>query len=930
MSTGLPSERVLRLPPRETPPPRPAFPLLASIAPMLVAGALFAITRSPFALLFAVFGPVAAVAALLDAARTRRLAARRAGRAESEALDELCRRIDDAHERERRAAWEAHPSAATSLLRGESDVRRWKASEPTSVVLGTAELPSGIRVEHDGEPHEPGDPRDAGDPRVAVLDRAAVAAGMPLVVSVAGGIGIIGVQRLGRALARGIVLQLCTELSPARLGVRCDLEEPWLRSLPHRVGAAPASGAVTVLLRSERGAAPADALTIALGSSLAALPEGCRTVVAVRGPAEAEVLTGDGAGRSFVPELVSEQQADAHARSLRASAARLAQPDLPAEAAWESLPAAPREGLAATLGVSPDGPLVIDLVCEGPHALVGGTTGSGKSELLITWIVGMAVGRSPDEFAFLLVDFKGGATASAVQALPHCIGVVTDLDGALAERMLLSLAAELRERERILANNGVPDIARLRGGTLPRLVVVVDELAALLSAAPAAHELLADIAARGRSLGVHLILCGQRPAGVARESLLANCGLRICLRVTVPTDSTAMIGTPQAAGIERSMPGRAFLGSPAGPIECQLAVVAPVSLASVASRSHAGPRPRRAWLAPLPAEIRSDAPIVEETVRWDPVPSGAVLLGLCDDPASQRRRTASWSMHAGALLVVGSAKAGCSNVLELIAGGGGHPLVRDEAALWDALAGPPGGAAAAPLLIDDFDVLLERMDLEYRQAALPALAAQIRSGRPVAVATRRPAQLGGLVGLFDQRLVLRLTERTDHVALGAPGVLWDPRSAVGSGTWKGLAFQALRAPSGLPTPSSPSTSSPLPPADRTLVVVSSRPAVTAAALRAAGRAVMLLSGGRGLDVAASGAGTAIVGDPDAWQAEFSAFTALRRECAVLFHGCSLADYRLLARTRELPPLLTGDSGLAWLRDVEGVTVRTRLPGGTYG
>ncbi len=242
---------------------------------------------------------------------------------------------------------------------------------------------------------------------------------------------------------------------------------------------------------------------------------------------------------------------------------------------WDSLPAT--SALATPIGADAQGATVIDLVADGPHLLVGGTTGSGKSELLRTLVAGLALAAPPEQVAFVLVDYKGGAAFDRCAQLPHTAGMVTDLDDRLAERALLCLEAELRYRETRLREAGVDDLAAYHaqhGATahakaraadpapskepLPRLVVVVDEFATLAAELPGFLHSLVGVAQRGRSLGVHLVLATQRPAGVVTEDIRANTSCRVALRVTDRHDSNDVIGAPDAADIPRGRPGRAL------------------------------------------------------------------------------------------------------------------------------------------------------------------------------------------------------------------------------------------------------------------------------------------------------------------------------------------------------------------------------------
>lgn len=203
----------------------------------------------------------------------------------------------------------------------------------------------------------------------------------------------------------------------------------------------------------------------------------------------------------------------------------------------------------------------LDLRSQGPHALVGGTTGSGKSEFLQAWVLGMAAEYSPDRVTFLFVDYKGGSAFADCVSLPHCVGLVTDLSPHLVKRALTSLRAELRHREHLFNRKKVKDLLELerRGDpeSPPALVLVIDEFAALVGEVPEFVDGVVDIAQRGRSLGIHLIMATQRPAGVIKDNLRANTNLRVALRMADEADSVDVVGDKVAATFDSSLPGRA-------------------------------------------------------------------------------------------------------------------------------------------------------------------------------------------------------------------------------------------------------------------------------------------------------------------------------------------------------------------------------------
>lgn len=233
------------------------------------------------------------------------------------------------------------------------------------------------------------------------------------------------------------------------------------------------------------------------------------------------------------------------------------------EARWAMYP----RSTYCLIGESVDGPFGLDISKDGPHGLVGGTTGSGKSELLQSLVASLAVANTPQALNFVLVDYKGGAAFKDCVQLPHTVGMVTDLDNHLVSRALVSLGAELNYREHLLAEAGAKDLedyidmreAKPHLTEIPRLLIVIDEFASLARELPDFVTGLVNIAQRGRSLGIHLLLATQRPGGVVSPEIRANTNLRIALRMTDATESQDVIDAKDAGLISKSTPGRAVV-----------------------------------------------------------------------------------------------------------------------------------------------------------------------------------------------------------------------------------------------------------------------------------------------------------------------------------------------------------------------------------
>lgn len=201
---------------------------------------------------------------------------------------------------------------------------------------------------------------------------------------------------------------------------------------------------------------------------------------------------------------------------------------------------------------------------HGPHGLVAGTTGSGKSELLQTWILSMACTYHPHDVSFVLIDYKGGGMANLLEPLPHVVGKITNL-GTNINRSLVSLMSELKRRQVIFDQYGVNHIDKYQklfklGSAkepLPHLIIVADEFAELKKEEPEFMSGLIRAARIGRSLGVHLVLATQKPGGVVDDQIQSNSRFRLCLKVQDSVDSREMIKRPDAAFIRQA--GRAYI-----------------------------------------------------------------------------------------------------------------------------------------------------------------------------------------------------------------------------------------------------------------------------------------------------------------------------------------------------------------------------------
>lgn len=354
--------------------------------------------------------------------------------------------------------------------------------------------------------------------------------------------------------------------------------------------------------------------------------------------------------------------------------------------------------MAVPIGILEDGKFAyLDLHqnAHGPHGLVAGTTGYGKSELLLTYILSTAITFSPDEVCFVLIDFKGGQTASHLVGLPHLVGVITDIDGngeKTVERSLLSINAEVNRRKEILRryndthSDKIDDIygyiKKYKMGEvkdpLPHLILVVDEFAELKQDYPDFIKELVSVSRIGRSVGVHLILATQKPSGSVSDEIAVNSRFRLCLKVS-PSESKEVIKSPVAATILEK--GRAYLR--VGENEIFDLFQSAYSKAPVPTKDKESSQREEIihkiiqecaengiikqsdiYLPPLVNTVLY--PFSQEQKITDNFTEISVNVGIYDAPEQQYQGVLSYCVTGNNMLLVGSPQYGKTNLLQVI------------------------------------------------------------------------------------------------------------------------------------------------------------------------------------------------------------------------------------------------------------------------
>lgn len=405
-----------------------------------------------------------------------------------------------------------------------------------------------------------------------------------------------------------------------------------------------------------------------------------------------------GAGRKvaagLIPDGLSRQTLHEHLRlGLPHGSGMTAEASVPAQFTT-SLPAplmthSARRRLETLVGRGAAGEELLDLVEDGPHILLAGTTGAGKSELLKSMLLGWAARYSPSELNLLLFDFKGGSSFQHLARLEHTLGLVTDLTQAQSDRALEGIRSELTRRERLFLECGATDYADFRRSRpdepLARVLVVIDEFRIFTQELPGAMGELMRLATLGRSLGLHLILATQRPQGVVTAEIRANIGATICLRQRSDDEARELVGTTEPARIPRQLPGRGIIQRPGDSPVPFHAVQLLDSSARLTARPERAPVPPKAvWeettpqlVGVLAAHMRGKrihrphtplCPPLPEILRAPPA-GDEILVGLIDDPTHQTQRPLCLDLDEGVgTALLGEAGSGITAALQSLVG----------------------------------------------------------------------------------------------------------------------------------------------------------------------------------------------------------------------------------------------------------------------
>jgi len=582
--------------------PAPRFPFIALLAPLVVSAVLFIVLRSSYVLVFALLGPVMALSSWWEARRTHRVETERQ-REEARARDEEDYRSRAHNDQDHLASLQQqfpHPSQWVNLPLW----RPQQSNAGPSIRIGTTTQ---------NGPH--------GTPLL----------GLPVDVEAPKGIALVGQPRLTEAVWPACVAQV---IAHHRRSAPLDIDSLWPETEPPT-------------------------------SRVEVISEGGLTLLLQRCEVESDVddridhvftMVSHGVSRWF------------HNGVLQSDTVRLDQLS-PHESLWLRnllgswfpqpskehflTPAPSRDNLV--LQWSEEG--WKDLVQLGPHAIIWGQSGAGKTILMSTLIHHLSRRYPPETHQVVIIDFKGASGIGDVKDLPHVVGWVSDLDTEQVQRAFAGITAEIVRRERLFLEHQCRELSDLPADIeCPRTLIVIDEVGALLQQQPQWEALLGDIASRGRSLGLHLVLIDQRVSGHIPRHIVANASLRICLRVGDASEASEILHGATPSQVAQ------LVGAPVGTLAVSDGQRVTMGLVEQSGEGAAQPgRGRPLWKPALPDTV-SDGP--------------STALALLDRPTEQSHDPLDVSsIPSGLVVVTGDSQAGHSTLLQRWAGTFGPPEV---------------------------------------------------------------------------------------------------------------------------------------------------------------------------------------------------------------------------------------------------------------
>jgi S-DNA-T family DNA segregation ATPase FtsK/SpoIIIE len=636
-----------------------SVPLFSMLVPLGFAVIMWWATASPAMMLFALMGPVAMVASLADA--------RRQGRVAQRVATEDAERVQGENERNRALDDEREAARARRQHASLADLLENSHHRPVGRAFGASTLaPVHFRLGLD-----PG-----RRPVLIPLDAHVCVVGSPEATARVARTVRLTMAWIGGGAGEGSVCEACDRAAiPANTSLVLTLvEQGWAELSDVRTPLDAVAVLIDEVSEAQASRARRECET---SRALRHAPPQLGELIEMMA---VDMLASDAPGA----DTSDQRPADSHVRGILG---------------WADAPTGPQ-------------PVWVELSDEVPHMLVAGATGSGKTETLVALLASMAAAHPPERFRFAVIDFKGGGGFARVASLAHNDGITTDLDGDDVLRALAGIRTEMARRETLLRDAGRTDIAALAEGLrVPRLLMVIDEFRALCEVVPDARRIVADVASRGRALGMHLAVATQRAAGAFGDDLLVNAQMRLCLAPVAEDDARYLLGASVSllpvgvAATTRLL----HIRRPSGQLESVHPVCVDANTLEAAGRwTRMAPADGgRLWWPELPRDLSEAA--VREHVTARAAPDASVPLGLRQDTSTTRWSVLDYVPHRdGALWVKGGPQAGKTTLLQNIVQSATHlqnmddrdtPAGQGEDGSWTVLKVPTNPALAWDALI---------------------------------------------------------------------------------------------------------------------------------------------------------------------------------------------------------------------------------------